>query len=153
MDNIENIDLNNEISTSLKTLLIQEFEKSSYIHLNDFFASLLHTNISKKKFSGIEENDIINNLDISVKKKIIRAYNKSSEKKISIFLLKCIKNVPIQFREKIKVNPLQKLKFIKIKSYSTQIIILLRQIGVENEEIDNFLKEIIQDCTSSIRSS
>ena len=153
MENKENINFNREISNDVKILFIQEFKKSSYIHLNDFFLSLLNINFNNQNIPNnleYEEIDLINNLDISVKKIIINAYKKSLEKKISVFLLKCIKNVPVKFRKKIEGNSLEKLKFMRIKSYSNQIETILSQMGVENEEIDNFLKEIISNCTRGI---
>ena len=150
MENKENINFNREISNEVKILFVQEFKKSSYIHLNDFFLSIININSSNQNtFNNLEyeEIDLINNLDISVKKVIINAYKKSLEKKISIFLLKCIKNVPVKFRKKIEGNSLEKLKFMRIKSYSKQIITILSQMGVENQEIDNFLNEIIGNCS------
>ena len=152
----EIFNIDHEISNDVKLLLIQEFKKSSYTHFDDFFLFLLNNNSPNQsvlKNLEYEEIDLINNLDISVKKIIINAYKKSLEKKISVFLLKCIKNVPVKFRKKIEGNSLEKLKFMRINSYSDQIITILRQMGVENEEINNFLKEIMSNCKKGVLSN
>ena len=145
MNKIQNIDLEKDISSQVKELLINQFEQSSYVHLDNFVSSLIYINLNNnKELKDMKEKSytLIDKLDISVKDKIIYAFKKSSEVDLKIFLLKSIKKIPTNKAQNTKLNFLENMKLKFIKSYSLKISRILSDIGLKNEKINKLLDKI-----------
>jgi len=139
------------ISENVKNNFKKDFKESTYKNHNDFLNSLLKTRSTIR-----DENEIVSKikrfrLDVRVteeEKKVINdTFNSSNEKRLGVFLVKCVTVVPIKIEKVNRLADEISVEIRRIGNNLNQIALRANQSGTVGFETNQLLKEIEAQLT------
>lgn len=135
------------IDPAIKILFNQLFNQSSYKSINEFIESL----INPKKLIIKNTNDknlLINKQRFTIrvtaieKAHILDIFQKSSEKRIGTFLLRCVQKAPIHIEHVTRLDDKVSIELRKIGTNINQIAHRANQEGKIDQEMLSILTQI-----------
>lgn len=143
----ENTRLNLRVPIKTKEIFLSCFEQSNFKKVHEFLLNLLGSvNTTVFKTDLVEEKQEKVRFEIRLtpneKSQILKIYEHSSEKRLGIFILKCVKNTPINVQNINKLGNELKVELRKIGGNINQIALKANQTGVVDRNAIALLEEI-----------
>jgi len=139
------------ISENVKNNFKKDFKESTYKNHNDFLNSLLKTRSTIKDEIEIVSKIKRFRLDVRVteeEKKVINdTFNSSNEKRLGVFLVKCVTVVPIKIEKVNRLADEISVEIRRIGNNLNQIALRANQSGTVGFETNQLLKEIEAQLT------
>lgn len=146
-EKLENTRLNLRVPMKTKEIFLMCFENSNFKKVHEFLLSLLgsvDSIVVKRDLIEPKKENVRFGIRVTANEKaqILKAYESTSEKRIGMFILKCIKNTPFHIQNVSIVGDELKKDIRKIGSNINQIALKANQTGVVDRHTIALLEEI-----------